>query len=62
MVKHPYVKDAVGSSPIIEEKRVVSVIRCGGVPKSYGQQLFLVGDAAGHVDPLTGEGTINMLH
>lgn len=29
-------------------------IRCGGVKKSYGRQLLLVGDAAGHVDPLTG--------
>ena len=30
-------------------------IRCGGVPKSYSKQLLLVGDAAGHVDPLTGK-------
>ena len=29
-------------------------IRCGGVPCSYVKQLLLVGDAAGHVDPLTG--------
>jgi hypothetical protein len=35
---------------------VVAPIRCGGVPRSYGQQLLVVGDAAGHVDPLTGEG------
>ena len=29
-------------------------IRCGGVPTSYSKQLLVVGDAAGHVDPLTG--------
>lgn len=29
-------------------------IRCGGVPTSYTKQLLVVGDAAGHVDPLTG--------
>jgi hypothetical protein len=34
---------------------VVAPIRCGGVPKSYSKQLLLVGDAAGHVDPLTGK-------
>jgi hypothetical protein len=33
----------------------VAPIRCGGVPKSYSKQLLLVGDAAGHVDPLTGK-------
>jgi hypothetical protein len=38
-----------------QEKRIVAPIRCGGVPKSYSKQLLLVGDAAGHVDPLTGE-------
>ena len=27
-----------------------------GVPKSYDDHLIIVGDAAGHIDPLTGEG------
>lgn len=31
-------------------------IRLGGIPQAYARQLLLVGDAAGHVDPLTGEG------
>ena len=31
-------------------------IRLGGVKQSYDKQLLLLGDAAGHVDPLTGEG------
>lgn len=29
-------------------------IRMGGIPRSYDKQLLVVGDAAGHVDPLTG--------
>lgn len=37
-----------------QEKRIVAPIRCGGVPQSYSKQLLLVGDSAGHVDPLTG--------
>jgi 2-polyprenyl-6-methoxyphenol hydroxylase-like FAD-dependent oxidoreductase len=40
----------------LQEKRVVAPIRLGGVPRSYDRQVLLVGDAAGHVDPLTGEG------
>jgi flavin-dependent dehydrogenase len=41
---------------LLQEKRVVAPIRCGGIAKSYGKQVLIVGDAAGHVDPLTGEG------
>jgi len=55
IVQHPYVNSALGSYKV-HEKRIVAPIRCGGVQKSYAKQLFLVGDAAGHVDPLTGEG------
>ena len=54
--QHPYIKEAFGNSYSWEEKRVVAPIRCGGVERSYDKQLLLVGDAAGHVDPLTGEG------
>lgn len=53
---HPYIRSAFGDKWQYEEKRVVAPIRLGGVPKSYGRQLLLVGDAAGHVDPITGEG------
>jgi len=53
---HPYVKDAFGHEFKWAEKRVVAPIRLGGVKRCYGQQLLLVGDSAGHVDPLTGEG------
>lgn len=53
----PYISSALNGGDVKwEEKRTVSVIRCGGVPRSYDRQLLVVGDAAGHVDPLTGEG------
>ena len=56
MTQHPYVSSSLGTSYSYEEKRIVAPIRVGGVAKSFGKQIFLVGDAAGHVDPLTGEG------
>ena len=31
-------------------------LRLGGIEKSYDQQLLIVGDAAGMIDPMTGEG------
>src|SRR5262249_33830233 len=31
-------------------------LRLGGIPRGYADQLLIVGDAAGHIDPLTGEG------
>ncbi len=31
-------------------------LRLGGVPRSYGPHCLVVGDAAGQIDPLTGEG------
>jgi flavin-dependent dehydrogenase len=31
-------------------------LRLGGVPVSSGERLLVVGDAAGQIDPLTGEG------
>ena len=56
MEKHPYIKEALGNDYQWRKKRTVAPIRMGGVEKSYGDQALLVGDAAGHVDPLTGEG------
>jgi len=53
---HPYVRSSLGQTYQYDEKRVVAPIRVGGVEKSYSKQLFLVGDSAGMVDPLTGEG------
>ena len=31
-------------------------LRLGGIPQSYADHLLIIGDAAGHIDPLTGEG------
>jgi flavin-dependent dehydrogenase len=31
-------------------------LRLGGIGRSYADHLVVVGDAAGHIDPLTGEG------
>jgi flavin-dependent dehydrogenase len=56
MTKHPYVVDALGDKYSYNKKRTVAPLRLGGVPCSYDKQVLLVGDAAGHVDPLTGEG------
>lgn len=55
--KHSYVRDAFGDEWSYEEKRVVAPIRCGGIDKSFGKQVLILGDAAGHVDPLTGIGS-----
>jgi len=51
----PYVSKCLGPNPNIERVRHAP-IRYGGIPKSYGHHLLIVGDAAGLVDPLTGEG------
>lgn len=51
----PYVRDAFGSEYTYAEKRVVAPIRMGGMGcREFGPQCLIVGDAAGHVDPLTG--------
>ena len=57
---HPYVAKALGEEHRISDntaaKMQVAPIRLGGVEKSYAEACLVVGDAAGHVDPLTGEG------
>eukprot|EP00981_Chlorochromonas_danica_P007820 scaffold1884_cov343-Ochromonas_danica.AAC.37 len=53
---HPYLQEALGEDFAWKKKRTVAPIRIGGVAKPYGQQALLIGDAAGFVDPLTGEG------
>lgn len=55
--KDPFISRAVGPKAKIERMRAGSLrIGSQGVPKSYGEHLLIVGDAAGHIDPLTGEG------
>lgn len=53
----PFISKAIGPTAKIERMRAAA-LRLGsqGVPKSYDDHLIIVGDAAGHIDPLTGEG------
>ena len=38
------------------EKMKAAPIRFGGISKSFSDNLLIIGDAAGQIDPLTGEG------
>ncbi|MHA2308325.1 MAG: geranylgeranyl reductase family protein [Candidatus Heimdallarchaeaceae archaeon] len=51
----PYVVRAMGPKAKIEKIKSAP-LRLGGVKKSYSDHFLVVGDAAGHIDPLTGEG------
>ena len=53
---HPYVNDAFTDNYRWHVKSKTAPIRIGGIKKSYGDHLLIIGDAAGQVDPLTGEG------
>jgi flavin-dependent dehydrogenase len=53
--KYPYVAKVLGPNPDIERMKAAS-LRLGGIPKSYANHLLIIGDAAGFIDPLTGEG------
>ena len=48
-------KAALGTEYKIEPMRA-GVLRLGGVPISYGEHVLVTGDAAGMIDPMTGEG------
>ncbi len=51
----PYVAEALGPKTKVEPMKS-GPLRLGGVKKSYANNFLIVGDAAGHIDPLTGEG------
>jgi geranylgeranyl reductase family protein len=51
----PFISEALGSNAELEDMKAAP-IRFGGVPQSYDNHLLIVGDAAGMIDPLTGEG------
>src|SRR2546426_2537965 len=53
--EHPYLRERLGSSAEIDRMRGAP-LRLGGIPRSWAHALLIVGDAAGHIDPLTGEG------
>jgi hypothetical protein len=50
------IRRALGPDAVIDKMRAAP-LRLGGIDKSYHERLLIVGDAAGHIDPLTGEGT-----
>jgi geranylgeranyl reductase family protein len=52
----PFLRRVLGPSAEPLEKPRAASIRTGGVPKSTAKQFLAVGDAAGQVDPITGEG------
>lgn len=53
----PFISAALGPNAKLERMKVAS-LRVGGqgVPTTYDDHLLIIGDAAGHIDPLTGEG------
>lgn len=51
----PFMSKAIGPNPKLEKMKAAP-IRFGGISKSYGNQLLIIGDAAGQIDPVTGEG------
>ncbi|MFX0022133.1 MAG: NAD(P)/FAD-dependent oxidoreductase [Candidatus Hermodarchaeota archaeon] len=51
----PFISDALGPNAELEEMKAAP-IRFGGVTQSFDNHLLILGDAAGMIDPLTGEG------
>lgn len=58
----PFISKALGPNAKIERMKAAS-LRLGsqGVKTSYDDHLLIIGDAAGHIDPLTGEGIHNAM-
>jgi len=55
--RDPFISAALGPNAKLERMRAAS-LRLGsqGLTTSYDNHLLIIGDAAGHIDPLTGEG------
>ncbi|HUT82258.1 MAG TPA: NAD(P)/FAD-dependent oxidoreductase [Candidatus Bathyarchaeia archaeon] len=51
----PFMSKAIGPNPKLEKMKAAP-IRFGGIDKSYSEYMMIIGDAAGQIDPLTGEG------
>lgn len=53
----PFISAALGPKAKIERMRAAA-LRLGsqGLSTSFDDHLLIIGDAAGHIDPLTGEG------
>jgi len=54
--ENPAVKQFLGGEHKWLEPVRVAPLRLGGVPTSYADHCILIGDAAGFIDPMTGEG------
>lgn len=52
----PYVREVLGDHAEPLERPGLSPLRLGGEPRTHGERLIVLGDAAGQTDPLTGEG------
>jgi geranylgeranyl reductase family protein len=53
----PYISRSLGPNPKIERMKAASLrLGCQGLSTSHDDHLLIIGDAAGHIDPLTGEG------
>ena len=52
----PFVREVLGDAAEPLERPGMAPLRLGGEARTYGERLLVVGDAAGHTDPLTGEG------
>lgn len=55
LASDPHVRKLLGTDAQIERIKGAP-LRLGGIPKSYADHLLILGDAAGQIDPLTGEG------
>jgi len=55
MKTDPYLSKALGPNVKIERMKAAS-LRLGGIDKSYAPHVLVIGDAAGLIDPMTGEG------
>lgn len=57
LTKDPFIHRAIGDNATIERMRAAP-LRLGGqgIKAINDDHLLIIGDAAGHIDPLTGEG------
>jgi flavin-dependent dehydrogenase len=57
----PFISKALGPNFQGEPMRAAP-LRLGGVPKSFDRHCLVIGDAAGMIDPLSGEGIHHSMH
>jgi len=53
----PFISRAIGPKAEVGRMRAASLrLGCQGIKSTYGDHIMICGDAAGHIDPVTGEG------